>query len=255
MNLSREREQLRALERAGKLEKLLAPNDDGMPWADLCWLLQFPAFLGAGIHIARMGMAAAERKASPPDEDIAWLVVLVLVAAVLRFGYPLLRTRAQRVRLKVRRSGLLLPAAVVQCNDQFFAEGNEQWVPGTLLVSFDPQVLSEPERLAKASERLFALKHADRRTLPLAHAAIAWDLYHEMGPTRSLVVPPELSEGLKDCVMVTAMLPPKPLASGRMFTALAVRGDMSPEAVAVIPAAAVRDGQSVPRRGAAWTSA
>ena len=239
MNLAREREQLRELERAGKLEKLLAPNDDGMPWADLCWQLQFPAFLGAGIHITRMGMAAADRQASPPDEDLLWLVVLVLVAAVLRFGYPLLRTRAWRVRLKVRRFGLLLPIAVVQCNDKFFAEGNEQWVPGTLLVSFDPQLLSEPERLGKAAERLFALKHADRRTLPLAHAAIAWRLYHEMGPTRSLSVPPELSEGLKDCVMVSGMLPPKPLASGRMFTALAVHGEMSPEAVAVVPAAAV----------------
>jgi hypothetical protein len=97
--------------------------------------------------------------------------------------------------------------------------------------------MESPERLAAAAQQLWALKAKDRRTMPLANAAVAWSLYHEMGMLPSLPVPPDLCEGLRDCLLVSTMLPPEPLRMGPALLGLMVAGEMAPEALAVIPQA------------------
>lgn len=231
------RDTLHDLEKRHKLEKLLAPNQDlGLPWHDMAWLLQFPACIGIAIWVMKMADVATETKASPPPDMLAWLLLLVLVALALRCLGPLLRSKAQKLRDQVRRRGVLVPGAIVMANDAFFAADNDRWLPATLVVCFDPTAPKQLDRLAAVAKRLHALKGADRRTLPPAHADLAWDLYHEMGPLRSRPVPFELSEGLKDCLMVTVMLPPQPLEHASMLVALALPGELAAEAVAVLPA-------------------
>lgn len=226
---------LRDLEKQGKLEKMLGLRDDTMPWGDIVWMLQWPGWIGVGIQIWRMANAATATKDVPPAE-MAWCVVLALVAAGLGLAGRFVRTKEQRVRQRLRRSGLVVPAALVQANDAFFDADNDRWLPASVLVSFDPAVVDRPETLARVAKSLFAMRRADRRTLRPAHAAIAWTLYHEMGPTPSIVVPPELTEGLRDCVLVSAMLPPKPALVQSLFVCLALPGETSPAGAAVLAA-------------------
>lgn len=238
MNLAAMRERLRDLERQGALENLLAPHVE-MPFADLIGLLQYPAFVAAAVHLTRMGLAARGTAARPGDGDLLWLVLLLGIAVLLRFGSARWQGRDAIVRQRVRRKGLLLPAAIVQANDSFGDPDNVEWRAANLLVSFDEAVLAEPARLVRAAERLLDLKFADRRMLPSAEAALAWDLYHEMGPVVSLPVPVQRAEGLRDAWLVSAMLPPQPLRVGDSLLVLALRGERSPHAVAVLPASVV----------------
>ena len=237
MNLSGISTRLRELDRQSKLEKLLAPVDETLPWAEILNVLHWPAMIGIAIHVCCMALVAKEQ---PPSRgDIGWLALLVFVAIVLKFGSPLARTRMQRLRRQLRRRGLVVPAAIVQANHAFHAPDNKQWLPASLLVAFDPAVLQRPEALAGAAERLFALKGADRRTLPPDHVPIAWSLYHEMGPVASVPVPPELVDGLRDCVLASVMLPPQPLRSTDLLLCLGLSGQPSPHAIAVIPQSAI----------------
>jgi hypothetical protein len=232
------RDDLRALEKRDKLEKLLAPGlTPELPWHDMVWLLQVPAWIGLVLWIVGMANRATESQSAPPPEEIGWLLVLGLVVLALRFLGPLLRSRRQRLRDRVRRQGELVPAAMVMVNDAWFRDDNDRWLPGVVVLSFDPAVRGAPAKLKAVAARLFALKGVDRRTLPPAHADLAWSLYHEMGPLRSRPVPPELCDGLARCWMVCALLPPRPLWDGELLQALALEGEPSPEAVAVLPAA------------------
>lgn len=235
MNLDAIRDHLRDLERKDKLEKQLAPNDDGLPWADLVWLLQVPAWLGLGIHVYRMATAATESKQPVPKEDVAWLVLLALVAVLLKFAPPLFRTRAQRLRRRVRRSGAFVPAAIVQANSAWYAEDNERWRPASVLVSLDPAALAQPERLTAVAERVAQWKGADRRGMPPAQAAVAWRLYHEMGTLPAVAVPPDACGGLRDCLLFDTLLPPSPLRAGPVLLGLLVAGETAPEALAMVP--------------------
>jgi len=54
-------------------------------------------------------------------------------------------------------------------------------------------------------------------------------------------VPAALSHGLRDCVLASVKLPPEPLANGPLLAALALPGEMSPDAVRVLPATVLRD--------------
>ncbi len=235
MNLAAIGGRLRDLEKEGRLEKLLGQRDDAMPWGDIVWMLQWPGWIGVGIQIWRMANAATVTKDVPPAE-MAWCVILALVAAGLGLAGRFVRTKEQRVRQRLRRRGLVVPAALVQANDAFFDPGNDRWLPGSVLVSFDPAVVDRPETLARVGKSLFAMRRADRRTLRPEHAAIAWTLYHEMGPTPSIAVPPELTEGLRDCLLVSAMLPPKPALWQSLFVCLALPGESSPAGAAVVAA-------------------
>ena len=234
MNLSALREHLRKLERKGQLEKQLAKHV-AMPWSELADLLQYPAWIGFAVCFVRTFLHHSEG-AKTSDADAIWLLGLLFAALVLRFGHGWLRSPAERLRRRVRRKGLLVPAAIVQANTAFGAADNREWQPAALLIAFDPRVVQEPQRLLRAAGAVFALKHADRRQLPADRARIAWDLYHEMGPVRSLPVPADLAEGLQDCQLVSVMLPPQPLRVGDLCMVLTVPGERSHHAVAALPA-------------------
>ena len=130
MNLTDLRKTLTRLEKADELEKLLADADEGLPWNDFVWMLQFPAFVGAAIQITIMGMNAKPEDEAPPAEDLLWMLLLVLVGLVARFLHPLFRSRVQRLRRRLRRKGAVLPAAVVQASSMW---GQLEWVWGIVL--------------------------------------------------------------------------------------------------------------------------
>jgi hypothetical protein len=232
VSLATVRERLLDLEAKGQLEKRLAARDETLPWSDLLSLLQYPAILGVAIHVVFLANAGG----LPARAEFLWLVALAAVALALRYGSGLARTPAQRLRLRLREHGALAAGAIVQANDAWFADANDRWLPGNVLVCFDANAWREPARLVAAAQRLFALRAADRRSLPPEHAALAWKLYHEIGPTASWSVPSDLCGGLKDCWLVSAMLPPEPLRDGELLVVLALPGETSPEAVALLPA-------------------
>lgn len=234
MNLTQLRKDLTRLEKKDDLEKLLADAGEGLPWNDFVWMLQFPAFVGAAIQITIMGMNAKPDDDSPPAEDMLWMLLLVLVGLAARFLHPLFRSRVQRLRRRLRRKGLVAPAAVVQASGMW---GQLEWVWGIVLCSRDPAVVAEPGRLVDAARGLFELKWRDRATLPDAHAEVAWLLYHELSPVRSVPVPEDLVGGLQDCAVTTVMLPAAPVRDGELLAALILPGDLDPRAVAILPEA------------------
>lgn len=237
MNPLEIRKRLDELERASKLEKALDSGGGGAPWAEIVWMLQFPAMIGLAIQVTTMALAVKPDDPGPSPAEMAWSAVLVLPVLLLRFGWKLVRSPRERTQVRLRRKGLVVLGAIVQANDRYFYDDNEDWLPGSMLVSFDPK--ARPEALAAGAQKINALKRQDRRTLPPAQAALAWDLYHEMGPSSSLPVPPELVGGLRDCLLVSAMLPPKPLDVDGCFWVLALPGERSADAVAVLPATLV----------------
>lgn len=236
------RTRLDALEQKSKLEKLLAKDDDPvLSRADMAFVLQLFAFLGLAIHIVGMANAATETKQSPPPEEFAWFVLLALVAAALHYGGKLLRSRRERLLLRLRQRGQVLPAAMVMVNQAWFDEENTQWWPGAIVLSADPRAEREPELLQATAKAIFGLRRMDRRTLPADQVELAWTVYHEMGPTPNQPVPAALCHGLRDCVLASVKLPPEPLANGPLLAALALPGETSPDAVRVLPATVLRD--------------
>lgn len=236
------RTRLDYLEQKSKLEKLLAKDDDPvLSRADMAFVLTLFAYLGVFLHIVAMVNTATETKQAPSDVEFAWFVLLALVAVALHYGGKLLRSRRERLLLRLRRRGEVLPAALVMVNNAWFAEDNTQWWPGAIVVSTDPRAAREPELLQATAKSLFALRRMDRRTLPADQVELAWTVYHEMGPTPNQPVPTALSHGLRDCVLASVKLPPEPLANGPLLAALALPGETSPDAVRVLPATVLRD--------------
>ncbi len=240
MNYAEVRNRLDELVKNGKLEKRLAKDENAsLSIADMAFVLQIFAFLGLFIHIVFMASAAGETKQAPSREDFAWFALLGLVTVVLHFGWKLLRTRRERMQLRLLRKGEVVPAAMVMVNSAWFADDNTEWWPGAVLVSFDPRAKAEPDVLVKAAHALFDLRKEDRRKLPSEQAAIAWRLYHEMGPAPSVPVSPSLCGGLRDCVLVDAKVPPQPLRDRELLVCVALAKETSPEAVRLLPADAL----------------
>ncbi len=236
------RARLDFLEQKSKLEKLLAKDDDPvLSRADMAFVLTLFAYLGLFLHIVGMVNTATETKQAPSDVEFAWFVLLALVAAALHYGGKLLRSRRERLLLRLRQRGQVLPAALVMVNQAWFDEQNTQWWPGAIVLSADPRAEREPELLQATAKALFGLRQKDRRTLPADQVALAWTVYHEMGPSPSQPVPAALSHGLRDCVLASVQLPPEPLANGPLLAALALPGETSPDAVRVLPATVMRD--------------
>jgi len=233
MNLSDVRGRLSKLERKEDLEKLLATVDEGLPWHDFVWMLQFPAYIGAAIQVTMMGMNAKEGDDGPPGEEMAWLLLLVLIGVAMKFLHPLFRNKLQKLRRRVRKKGFVLPAALVQANSLWGQV--ENWVHGSVLICFDPNIVNKPELLTEAAKSVFALKGVDRSTLPKDQRALAWSLYHELAPVRSIKVPESLTGGLKNCIMATVQLPPEALCEGSLLFALAVPDNLDPNAIAMLP--------------------
>lgn len=236
------RARLDELERKSRLEKLLAKDDDPeLSLADMAFLLQLFAFLGLGIHIVGMANAATATKEAPPPAEFAWFVLLALVAAALHYGGPLLKSRRERLLLRLRQRGDVVTAALVMANHAWFDEGNTRWWPGAVVLSFDPRAAQEPQLLQATARALFALRRQDRRTLPKDQVELAWTLYHEMGPSPCQPVPAALCHGLRDCVLASVKLPPSPLQNGPLLAALALPGEASPDGVRMLPAAVLGD--------------
>jgi hypothetical protein len=237
VNYAEVRGRLDELEKKSKLEKRLAKDDNAMlSIADMAFVLQIFAFLGLFTHIVFMANTAGDTKDAPSREDFAWFAVLGLVTAVLHFGWKLLRSRRERTLLRLLRKGEVVPAAMVMVNNGWFDDDNTEWWPGAVLVSFDPRAKVEPAVLMHAASGLFALRKKDRRTLPSEQGAIAWQLYHEMGPGPSVAVPPSLCGGLRDCMLVSAKLPPNPMRDRDLLVCLALAKEWTPDGVRILPA-------------------
>lgn len=235
MNLSELRQRLTRLDRRDKLDSMLASVDEGVPWNDFVWMLQFPAYLGTAILIAMMVKDYADTRQDPADVDVLVALGMAVLCVLLRFLHPLLRNRMQRLRRRLRRRAPVLPSAVVQAHSSWGED--DRWYWGTVVLSFDPVIYDEPQRLREIARRLWELKQTDRGTLPRAHADLAWMLYHELGPCSSLPVPEDLADGLEDCRMVAVRLPPDTLMWDGMPMVLALRDSNDPAACAVLPQA------------------
>jgi hypothetical protein len=153
--------------------------------------------------------------------------VLVAICAA-RWVVP----SAERCR-RLLKNGVVVPAAVVQANSQWSDAENADWQPATILWSAAVGPPAAAADLRQVAGALFALKHQDRRALPLEQARLAWDLYHEMGPGPALPVPSELAQGLRDLRMGSAMLPPRAaVGDGPLFVLiLPGRADAGPPPV------------------------
>jgi hypothetical protein len=231
------REHLRRLDDIGRLGKLLDRRPHWLPWGEIAWWLQFGAFGGVAAGWLRGARLASETGSIPAGER-AWLHGLLVLALALRFGARWLRSDWERRFDRVLEAGELVPAAVAQANDRHFAPGNTESWPGAVVISFDPRATSRPELLHGIAARVEALRRVDRRTLPSRHAEVAWTVFHEMHPVRSIPIPGDLTDGVRDCVLATVMLPARPLVRDGLLRALALRGDSSPDALAILPEAA-----------------
>ncbi len=236
MNLADLRARLTRAEKANDLEKLLNQTDDGLPWHDFVWMLQFPAFIGAGILVAFMASDAKPQDAAPPPAQLITLAVLGLLGAAMHFLHPFFRNQVQKKQYRVRKKGLVVPAALVQANSMWGQV--DEWLYGSVLISLDPEVVSRPNLLADAGEIIFATKDKDRSTLPKDQREVAWTLYHELVPVRSVKVPESLTPGLSKCIMASVQLPPEALCEGPLLFALALPNDLDPTAIAILPEAA-----------------
>jgi len=237
VNLPAVEQRVRELQKKGRLDRLLHDANDRLPWSEILYVLHYAAIAGIAVQVVRMVMIASETKERPADAEFLWFVFLMLVGASLRVASWFARSKAERVARRVRRYGRVAPAAIVQANPGFFAPDNDQWRPAAVLLCFDPAAVAGPERLNAVAARLESLRRVDRRTLPADDAEIAWRLHHEMGPLPSFRVPGHLTDGLRDCLLVGVMLPPRPLVADECVLCLAVANELSPHAVAVLPAA------------------
>lgn len=239
MNLADLRSRLSRSEKAGDLEKLLNQTDDGLPWNDFVWMLQFPAFLGAGILVAYMASDARPEDSSPPAGQLLALAVLALCGTAMHFLHPFFRNREQKLQYRLRKKGLVVPAALVQANAMWGQV--DEWVYGNVLVSLDPDVVSQPNLLVDAAKNVFAIKSADRSTLPKDQRETAWMLYNELAPIRAVKVPESLTPGLSKCLMASVLLPPEALSEGSLLFALALPHELDPNAIAVLPEASRKE--------------
>lgn len=234
------REHLFRLEWTGKLHKHLPRLESAMPWADIISLLQYVFYVAIAAHLTRMVLAAAEAQKAggeprPPDGDILWLLLLMVLSQVARYGWWLLRTRDEAIGHRLRRRGKLLPAAIVQVHDSYFDPDQEKRCGAWLLMSFDRQAHEAPARLDAIARKLFALKRADRSKLSPEHAAIAWSIFHEIGLTESRSVPEDLTGGLRTCQMSFAWVHREDFHHEARLWVLALPRTRSPLGVAAIP--------------------
>lgn len=241
MNPQELRTHLRRLWWRGKLHQLLPGHQSGSPWPEVLFIVHLVFYAAAALHFWRWAPGTEQTDAAPPGGGLAWFVTLLLCGVALRVGWPLARSQEQRLKARLRASGELVPATVVQANSAYFDPANRNRYPGSLLVSFDPRAESELDKLDRAGDRVRTLKFADRSQLPRAHADIGWRLYHEIAQIPAYPVPEDLTEGLKDCWLVSASIAPDDYmagpSNGGMMWVLALRGATSPHAVATIPRA------------------
>lgn len=229
---------IRELAAKGRLDAMLPPRtDDLLPWPDWFGVMSFVLLVGAGIAIS---MFAVEERPPGVDADfdhpsfLAGLSMIALAGAcwvMARVTVP----RWQRQRKKLGRRGVIVPAAIVQANAAWYDPDNEAHLPGSVVVSFDPAAREAPDRVRAVASAVADLGESDRRELPAGHVVLAWAVYHGFAPHRSLAVPEELCGGLERCWLVSTRLPARPLRHEGTCVALALSGDASRDAVAVLP--------------------
>jgi hypothetical protein len=229
---------VRRLAKSDKLDEHL-PDVEGASgiWTLWFWIVSWFAYASAGIAIAFFAL-----EDRPPDTEtdfdhpsVYTALLLIPFGALCWLMSHLTVPKCTRRRKKLGRRGQLVPGAIVQVNGMWYEPDNQDPAPGSVVISFDPVAAEQPGRVQDVARALAALKRADRRVLPDDQVELAWDLYHEMGPLPSKPVPASLSQGLQDCWLVTTPLPPRPLRHGDELIVLALRGDPSHEAVAVLP--------------------
>jgi hypothetical protein len=242
MTLEALRDRLRTLLRKGELDKVLAPtDDDALPWSTWFEVNVWMATVGAAAAIYAVAVRERPADARPSAAELvpaAALVVLVLAFKVLaKVAVP----RWQRRRRALVGRGRFVPAALVQANTAWFADDNEQWLPASIVVSFDAAAAEQPTRLELVAGRLQRAKETDRRQLAPDEAWLAWDLYHELGPLSARAIPAALCGGLRDCWLASVLLPPRPLRLGDLPLVVALPDDRSPGAASALPAELLDD--------------
>ncbi len=226
---------VQGLAKEGKLDKLVhKPEDHRLPWADWCWVNGAFAIVALAIVITRAALNAAETKQDVRTGEVLHMFVLLVAVGMFFLLAKLLRPRAERLRQRLLNEGIVTHAAIVQANPAYGSEDSPAWLPGTIVWSTDGRVRDDPGVLRRIASDLADLKDVDRRGLDSARAEIAWDLYHEMGPTPALPVPADLASGMNDTWMATAMLPRDAVVADGLYAAMVLRGRAEPHAHVVL---------------------
>jgi len=210
MSLDAIRARVHALAASGKLDRRLQPRKDGgLPWSEWLWVDGAFALVAGAIVIGRAGMRVADTKQPVAVADVLHAAALLALSGACFLLARWVVPAAERRRRRLLKNGVLVPAAVVQANGRWYSAENTEWQPATILWSAAAGSPADTEDLEQVAAAVSALKHQDRRVMPLEQARLAWDLYHEMGPGPSLPVPPELAHGQSSVRMGAAMLPPR----------------------------------------------
>lgn len=236
MSLDDIRYRVRGLARKDQLQKQLhKTDDDALPWSDWLFVVPWLAYASAGVAMYYAAQAPRAANDLPPLSALLPPAALIVFGSLCLLLSKLTVPARERRRKRLFQDCLVVPAWVVQANNHWFAADNKEWWPGNVVFSLDAGAAIEPQRLRLVAGALARLKHQDRRTLPPDQVALAWDLYHEMGPTRTLPVPPSLCQDLQPLCMASVWLPPDPLLHGEALLALVLAGDDAPDAVAMLP--------------------
>lgn len=228
-------QRVRSLGKEGKLDKLVyKPDDDRLPWADWCWVNGAFAIVALAIVITRAALHAAETKQGVQPDEVLHMLALLVAVGVFFLLAKILRPRAERLRNQLLTKGIVTHAAIVQANPAYGSEESPAWLPGTIVWSTDARVRDEPDLLRQIAANVAELKDVDRRQLDEPRGQLAWDLYHEMGPTPALPVPAELAANMTNTWMGTAMLPREAVPADGVLAALVLPGRAEPFAHVVL---------------------
>ncbi len=159
------------------------------------------------------------------------LIAVVSIAVALRFN-----ARAERPDRTLFSKGVIVPAAVVQANSGLFDEDDEDDLPGSMLVSFDPYFARHPAALVRLASSVFSWKNAPLDQLPPDARRIGWDLRTELGGLPPRPVAPAIG-GRPDTWLVDVLFRrdtlPNRCIDRRIFLVLARRD--APQPAHLIP--------------------
>lgn len=178
-----------------------------------------------------------------PLAIVAWFVSpwpVFAVTAVVATASVLVafrcKSRAERLDRALFSEGMIVPAALVQANDDLFDPEGEEDLPGAVLVSFDPYYTRHPAALVRLASSVFSWKHTPFDRLPPDARRIGWDLRTELVGLPPRPVPPAVG-GRPDTWLVDVHFRrdalPKRWIERRIFFVLARRD--APQPAQLVP--------------------